>query len=340
MNSRERIRTIIDGRQADRCGLWLGSPTRKSWEKLFEHFGTKDQEEIRRKLGDDLRWIGAWGEYRHPEGKGLFHIKKSSHGQSGPLANCDTVEDLEKAFDWPSVEYLDFTKNIERLKQAGPYYRAGGMWTHFYHIMMDLFGMDEYLMKMMETPDVVEAATDRVCQFYYDANTRLFEEAGDEIDGFFFGNDFGTQRDLICGPEQFDQFIMPWFRRFTDLAHQHGHQVLLHSCGSIHRVIGRLIDSGVDCLHPIQAKAANMEAERLAMDFGGRITFMGGIDTQDLLVNGSPQEIEADVARVIKALGPRLIVSPSHEAILPDVPIANIVAMCGAVVSSESWVRV
>ena len=37
--------------------------------------------------------------------------------------------------------------------------------------------------------------------------------AGQEVDGFFFGNDFGTQLDLICGPTQFDQFVMPWFRR-------------------------------------------------------------------------------------------------------------------------------
>ena len=132
---------------------------------------------------------------------------------------------------------------------------------------------------------------------------------------------------MICGPAQFDEFILPWFRKFTDQGHRHGLQVILHSCGSVHRVIDRLIDAGVDCLHPLQARARGMEAERLARDFGGRIAFMGGIDTQELLVRGTPEEVREDVRRVKSVLGPNLIVSPSHEAILPDVPPANIEAM-------------
>jgi uroporphyrinogen decarboxylase len=197
---------------------------------------------------------------------------------------------------------------------------------------MDLFGMQSYLINMYENPELVEAVTDRVCQFYYEANELFFAQAGDLVDGFFFGNDFGTQRDLICGPAQFDRFVMPWFRRFTEQGHRHGYQVILHSCGSIYRVIDRLIEAGVDCLHPLQALAANMDAETLAREFnstGGRprIAFMGGIDTQQLLIHGTPQDIAAEVRRVVDLLGPCLIVSPSHEALLPNVPPENVLAM-------------
>ena len=141
---------------------------------------------------------------------------------------------------------------------------------------------------------------------------------------------FGTQLDLICGPAQFDEFIMPWFRRFTEQGHRHGRQVMLHSCGSIFKVIDRLIEARVDCLHPLQARAANMDAATLAKHFKGRIAFLGGIDTQDLLVNATPEEIKTDVRRVKKLLGPCLIVSPSHEAILPNVPPQNVEAMIEA----------
>jgi uroporphyrinogen decarboxylase len=135
---------------------------------------------------------------------------------------------------------------------------------------------------------------------------------------------------LICGPAQFDEFILPWFRRFAELGKKYNKQVILHSCGAIHKVIDRLIDAKVDCLHPLQAKAANMNAEVLAQDFKGRIAFMGGVDTQDLLVNGTPEQIKADVRRIKKLLGPRLIVSPSHEAILPNIPPQNLEAMAEA----------
>ena len=216
------------------------------------------------------------------------------------------------------------------LRDAGDVYRASGFWTCFYHNIMDLFGMEDYMVKMFTHPEVVQAVTDRVCGFYYEANRRFFAAAGKEVDGFFFGNDFGTQINLICGPTQFDQFIMPWFVRFTEQAHAHGYQALLHSCGSIHKVIDRLISAGVDCLHPLQALAANMDAATLARDFKGRIAFMGGIDTQQLLVHGTPQEVKAEVHRVSRLLGPRLIVSPSHEALLPNVPPANLEAMAVA----------
>ena len=258
-------------------------------------------------------------------------LSKKRHGQAGPLADCEDPDEIE-TFDWPDPGYLHFDDCIEALKQAGPYYRASGFWTCFYHNIMDLFGMDNYMTKMYTHPEVVRAVTDRVCGFYYEANERFFEVAGDWVDGFFFGNDFGTQVNLICSPDQFDAFIMPWFRKFTEQGHRHGYQVILHSCGAIHSVIDRLIDAGVDCLHPLQARARDMDAATLARDYKGRITFLGGIDTQEVLVHATPEEVKAEVRRVKDLLGPRLIVSPSHEALLPNVSPENVLAMAEAAV--------
>lgn len=334
MNSRELIRNLIAGKPAPRCGFWLGNPHADTWPIYHEFFGTKTEEDLRRKLGDDFRWISPQffaSTYRHPSGQKLFDslAKKEYHGVAGPLAHCETPAEVD-AYDWPDVKYLDFAECLTALKDAGDYYRASGFWTPFFHDVMDLFGMEHYLMKMYSAPDVVQAATDHVCRFYYDANEMFFAEVGKLVDGYFFGNDFGTQRDLILSPELFDRFILPWFKRFTEQGHRHGCQVILHSCGSIHRVIPRLIEAGVDCLHPLQARAANMDAAILSRDFKGRIAFLGGIDTQQLLVSGTPAQVKEEVRRVKGLLGPRLIVSPSHEALLPNVPPQNVAAMAEA----------
>ncbi len=335
MNSRERVQSILAGEPTDRCGLWLGNPHADSWPGLHAYFGTSTDEALRRKLGDDLRWICPQffpDAYADPRGYGMFDegLGKKRHGQEGPLADCEDVGELD-AFPWPNPDYLRFDQCLAALRTAGNVYRASGFWACFYHNVMDLFGMENYLVKMYTHPEVVTAVTQRVCNFYLEANERFFAVAGKEVDGFFFGNDFGTQLDLICGPEQFDQFIFPSLRRFTEQAHAHGYQALLHSCGAIHKVVDRLIAAGVDCLHPLQALASNMDAETLARDFKGRIAFMGGIDSQHLLVHGTPDEVQADVERVQSLLGPRLIVSPSHEALLPNVPAANLEAMARAV---------
>ena len=334
MNHRERIRTIISGKTPDHCGLWMGNPHPDSWPGLHAYFKTNTPEDFYFKLQDDFRWITPAmvpNTYRHPTGRDIFDLgfKKTHHGQAGPLSTCETVQEVN-AYEWPNPDYTHFDTVVEMLRNAGDAYRASGMWTPFYHNVMDLMGMENYMMMMHSNPAVVHAITDRVCEFYYESNERLFKQAGNLIDGFFFGNDFGTQLDLIVGPRQFDQFILPWFRRFTEQGHKHGYQVILHSCGSIYKVIPRLIDAGVDCLHPLQAKASNMDAATLAREFKGKIAFMGGIDTQDLLAHGTPQQVRDDVRRVRDLLEPNLIVSPSHEAILPDVRPENVEALAQA----------
>ena len=185
MNSRERIRTIISGQPADRVGFWLGNPHADSWPLYHEYFGTTTQEEVRQKLGDDYRWIPA-GIYAHPEGKSLFQIEgKDRHAYAGPFADATDVRQLDE-YDWPRVEYLDFSPILDALRNTGDHYRASGFWTPFYHNVMDLFGMESYLVNMYENPTIVEAVTDRVCQFYYEANELFFAAAGGKTFFFWF----------------------------------------------------------------------------------------------------------------------------------------------------------
>ena len=332
MKCRERIAAIFSGREPDRCGFWMGMPHEDTWPIYLKHFGFSEQEELRRYLQDDMRWMPAdTDSYKHPDGKPLFNMGKTGiSGDTRPVfADCESVDEVDAA-EWPNPDYLDFSTVLDMLRGSGDVYRLSGMWCCFYHIVADFFGMENYFVKMYTHPDVVDAVTRQVCEFYLEANERFFEIAGDEVDAFFFGNDFGTQLDLLISPEAFDRFVLPYTRRFIDQGHAHGYKVALHSCGAIHKAIDRIIDAGVDALHPIQAKASNMDAQTLARDFKGRIAFVGGIDTQDLLVNGTPDQVRADVRRVKNLLGPNLVVSPSHEALLPNVPPENVLAMAEA----------
>jgi uroporphyrinogen decarboxylase len=299
MNSRERIRTIISGGKPDKCGFWLGNPHPDTWKILFKHFETENEEEIRLKLKDDFRWLSPWDVYKHPDNKPIFDIQRAGKtlSEGGILANCESVEEVE-AFDWPNPDYLELEPFVEELKSVGDYYRASGFWSSFFHDVCDFFGMENYFLKMYLNPAVVHAVTKHIVDFYLEANKRLFELAGNEIDGFFFGNDFGSQLDILITPDQFKEFVFPYFRQLTQLGHEYNYQVILHSCGAIHRVIPDLIDMKVDAIHPIQAKAANMNAEKLKTDFSGKVNFIGGIDTQALLVNATPTEVKEDIKRV------------------------------------------
>jgi uroporphyrinogen decarboxylase len=105
-------------------------------------------------------------------------------------------------------------------------------------------------------------------------------------------------------------------------------KVCFHCCGSAYQFIEHLIDIGVDALNPVQVTAKNMEPERLKADFGARIAFWGGINTQRVLPFGSPQEVAAETRRIIDILGKGggYVLNAVHN-IQAEVPPENIVAM-------------
>jgi uroporphyrinogen decarboxylase len=51
------------------------------------------------------------------------------------------------------------------------------------------------------------------------------------------------------------------------------------------------------------------------------------VDTQQLLVHGTPEDVKDKVRELRKLFSTGLIISPSHEAILDDVPPGNIRAL-------------
>lgn len=336
MTNRERFANILN-KKSDHCGFWHGNPNPASQEYLFGSLNVKDDFEFGLKLGSTCRWImpDEHHVWRHPDGKPYFdplgRQERHSLSQPGVFAECEDVDEVEK-YPWPDPKYCDFTETIAEIDRtiAADQAVLSGMWSCFFHNVCDYFGMENYFIKMYTDPDVVEAVTEHIADFYMQANEALFRQAADKIDMFFFGNDFGSQLDLLISPEAFDRFVMPTFVKFTNLAHKYGMKVLLHSCGSIDRVIPRLIDAGVDALHPIQAKARGMDAVHLSQAYGKDLVFVGGVDTQELLPFGTPRQVRDEVRRLRDLFGPNYVVSPSHESILPGVTIENVLAMAEA----------
>ena len=366
MNGRERTAAILEGRPANRAGFWLGNPLPETKKLYGEELGIdwpepepvepgkwdeaaaasietgRAEVDLHAALESDLVWCSpeidpsAW---RHPEGKPMFDCyggkPKLSLGQPGVFASCEDVREVER-FDWPDPAHLDFTASFAVMDYARGKGMAvfGGMWIPFFHVLCDFMGMDNYFVKMHTHPEVVDALTEKVLDFYLEANGRLLEAAAPRVDAFFFGNDFGSQRDLLISPESFDRFILPGIRKIVNQAKDFGLKVVLHSCGAVAKIIPRLVEAGIDGLHPLQARAAGMDAFSLARDFKGEFAFIGGVDTQDLLPFRPAAAVRDEVLRLKEIFGERFVVSPSHEALLPNVGLEKVVAMKDAALSS------
>jgi uroporphyrinogen decarboxylase len=93
-------------------------------------------------------------------------------------------------------------------------------------------------------------------------------------------------------------------------------------------ILDDLIEIGVDAIHPVQVAAAGMDPSALKKNFGDRLAFWGGMDTQQVLPRGSVEDVKQAVERSIEALGKGggYILGAVHN-IQPDVPLENILAM-------------
>ena len=334
MNSRQKVMDVFN-RSGDGHGvMWTGHPNDATIPIYAKEWSiAPTREAIYDYLQDDCRWVMADSGYHHPLGLPMFdpswEIERNhSLSAAGCFAEAETASDLEE-YPWPDVAFLDFTDVYKEIDKHQDKMVFTGMWSCFFHNLCDFFGMENYFIKMHENPEVVQALTERVVDFLVAANEKFFAGLGDRADVLFFGNDLGTQNDLIISPENFRKFVLPSYRRIIAVGKKHKKKIMLHSCGSIYRIIPDLIDAGIEILHPIQAKAYKMDAASLAR-YKNDLAFVGGVDAQTFFVNASPEQIEAEVARVRTLLGPNIVISPSHEEILPNVPAANVLAMSRA----------
>jgi uroporphyrinogen decarboxylase len=123
--------------------------------------------------------------------------------------------------------------------------------------------------------------------------------------------------------------IRPYQERIVEsIRAQTQAKILYHTCGSVYRYMNDFIEIGFDTLNPVQVTARNMEPERLKSEFGDRIAFWGGIDSQHILPHGSPEQVRAEVRRLFEIMGRGggYVLGAVHN-VQPDVPPENVLAL-------------
>ena len=332
LTSRQKVKLIADRKNSGAAAFWIGNPRKDTLEKYCDDTKIYSHDKLYEYLKNDILHIYP-NKYKHPDGKKIFNTNQKCldggyNNSQGIFAECSSIDEVN-GYDWPDPDYMDYTEDINIIKNYQEKGILSGLWAPFFHVVSDFFGMQNYFIKMYSDPSIVEAVTENVVDFYVAANNRFYRQTRELTDYMFFGNDFGTQIDLLISPDCFNKFILPGMKRIIDTGKKAGKKIVFHSCGAIKKIIPDLIDLGIDILHPLQAKASGMAAEDIRK-YKNEIAFMGGVDTQDLLMNSKPWQIKDEVHRLRDILGPNLIISPSHETLLPNVPFENVLAMAEA----------
>jgi uroporphyrinogen decarboxylase len=305
-------------------------------------------ERLRERLGADIRCVAsgssrafeflpdgasvdAWGLVRHRAGP-YWDLDDAQ----APFREAGTVDEIDAFRErWPDPAdpaiWAGKREEAQAIRDAGYAVMAvGGTALQVGHNYAFNRGFELFLTDMLDDPSFWHAFAERLTDWAIEYMTAFLEPIADLVDIVQFTDDLGSQRALLMSPDKYRSFLKPYHRRWMDAVHRlaPGAKIAIHTCGSVYEVIPDLIEIGVEILNPIQPRATRMEPWRLKREFGRDLSFLGGVDIQQLLPFGTPDEVRAAVRELIATLGPGagFILAPSHQ-FQPGIPAANILAM-------------
>lgn len=167
-------------------------------------------------------------------------------------------------------------------------------------------------------------------------NLEIYKQAvGDRIQVIWVsGTDFGTQNGPFFSPSIYRKLYKPFNKKVNDWIHKNTNwKAFYHTCGSVAALLDDFVEAGIDILNPVQCSAAGMDPRILKEKYGEKLVFWGGgVDTQQILPFGSPEEVYAQVKERLDIFAPGggYVFNTIHN-IVGGVPVENIMAMYDAV---------
>jgi uroporphyrinogen decarboxylase len=196
--------------------------------------------------------------------------------------------------------------------------------------LLKMRGFEDGYMDLAAEPERARQVMERILEIKLAYWERALAELGDTIDIVGEADDLGGQDRPLFSPATYRSLVKPLQAElFSFIRARTSARIFFHSCGAISELIPDLIEIGVDILNPVQVSAAGMDGARLKREFGRDMVFWGGgVDTQQVLGSGTPDEVRSDTRRRIADLraGGGFVFAAVHN-IQPNVPAANLVAM-------------
>ncbi|MBM4049904.1 MAG: hypothetical protein FJ279_32815, partial [Planctomycetes bacterium] len=300
--------------------------------KLAEHYGPRD---VGRAIGNYLTIVAGKSPkplYASPDEFGdlvedeFQVVWRTTHADRGYVHKHPLMKPTLEGYQFPDPNrpgrFDDVAKSLGKRNDVFVLGVAGDMWERANFMR----GLDELLADLLLHPKFAHDLLERICQYNLQTLEAICRFL---VDGLFISDDYGLQRSLMMSPKHWREFVKPRLAALIAAAHRHGLPTCLHSCGCIREIIPDLIEIGLKVLHPIQPEA--MDVWELKREFGRDLCFFGGIGTQRLLRNATPQQVKDEVQRAKDVLGKDggYILAPGIT-IQADCPIENVVALIEA----------
>lgn len=329
--TRDEVASVIDGRSISRR-----VPMMVHFWTHPDRFGDQEQE-ARRILETypmDVQTVGI----RMPK---IFEAPEDDREYRWVNFDDPKINDPEGAIDsklaladWSLLDEIlrDFPKPTypglipKDTPPSDGRYRLGHFWFCYFEKHWSLRGMTNALMDFHTDPESVHRLYRALTDFYLVMLERAKHEMG--VDGVFTSDDLGTQTGPFFSPEIFREFFRPYYAKLFAKCKSLGIHFWLHCCGNVEAFIPDWIEDGLDVLHPIQKHT--MDDEKIAREFGKDLCVWAGLDVQQVIPWGTPEEVRAEVRYLMDTYWrpEGKLMLTAGNGITEDCPIESLRAFC------------
>ncbi len=190
-------------------------------------------------------------------------------------------------------------------------------------------GFSRFAKALRDGSALIGIAMDHLLEFTLGMAERWVKFTG--IKQFIVTDDMAYKGRPLIRPRDWEKWVLPRYKTFTQKLHELGCRVILHSDGQVEPLISLFIESGFDALQGLEP-AAGVDIFRVMKEYKDKIMLIGNLDVSDLLVYCQPSDVGKVTKKLITCahtMGARLAISPSQqidEYCKPE----NIAAMCRA----------
>jgi uroporphyrinogen decarboxylase len=328
LSRKERMRRAIRHQPVDRLPTQINY-TAAMGEKLARHFGV-EMAALPARLGNHLIRLDMTYPQRLSEdgrvrfdwwGAGFSTEEEGYFSSVNPMAGS---KDLDH-FPWPDPHAPDlFDDAAATFAAGGDFFITPNFGFCLFERAWSLRGFETFLMDTALDPGFAGELLDRIVDIQLTLIGR-FVDLG--VDGGYFGDDYGAQRKLLISPKSWRQLIKPRLARLFAPFKKAGLPVIMHSDGQIAEIVPDLLEIGLTALNPVQPEV--IDHAWLRQRFGPDLAYYGGVSTQTVLPQGTPEEVRAAVVACVESLAPDgsgLVIAPSHR-MMTDIPMENVEAL-------------
>lgn len=332
LTHKERLRRALLHQPIDRLPTQINY-TAGMGQKLAAHFNVAAADLPRVLDNHFVRVDLAYPARLSADGKVRFDWWGAGHdtaeeGYYIPVNPLKDSKDLD-AFPWPDPRDPHLLDEAARGIQAhgGEYFVAPNFGFALFERAWSLRGFEQIFIDLGRDQDFVGALLDRITAIQLVLIQRFIDLG---VDGGYFGDDYGAQKNLLFSPAQWRKLVKPRLARLFAPFVERGLPVIMHSDGQIQKILPDLVEIGLTTLNPVQPEV--LDHRWLIESFRDKLSFYGGLSTQTVLPYGSPAEVQAAVQKCARDLAPDktgLLSGPSHR-MMTDIPLSNVEAMVAA----------